>query len=102
MLRITIHETPDEQRLVLEGKLIQPCVAELESAWERTRNERQGRNSVVDLSGATAIDASGKRMLARMSGEGAQFIAKGVATKHLIEEIEQKRTQTHSDLTTKT
>ncbi|MGH9328423.1 MAG: hypothetical protein ACRD2B_17270 [Terriglobia bacterium] len=97
MLRITIHETPAEQRFVLEGKLIQPCVSELESAWERTRNERQGRHCIVDLSGTIAIDPCGKKMLARMSGEGAHFIVTGVATKHLIEGIEQRRSENVSE-----
>lgn len=88
MLRVTICETPHEQQFVLEGKLTQPWIAELESAWERSRTERQGRRCVIDLSGTTAIDPCGKQVLARMSSEGAQFIAKGIATMHLVEDIQ--------------
>lgn len=99
MLRITIHETPDEQRFVLEGKLIQPCVSEIESAWERTQKERRGRRCVIDLRGATAIDQSGKRVLTLMSSEGAQFLVKGVATMHLIEDIEQRRAESPPNVT---
>lgn len=87
MLRITICETPHEQHFVLEGKLTQPWITELESAWERSRSGRRGRRCVIDLSGTTAIDQCGKQMLARMSSEGAQFIAKGVATIHTVEDI---------------
>ncbi len=87
MLKISIFETPTEQRLVLEGKLTEPWIAELESAWEKARNQRQGRNCVIDLSETTAIDQSGKRVLAIMCREGAQFIVEGVATMHLIKVI---------------
>lgn len=88
MLRITISDTADEQRLVLEGKLTEPSVAELESAWEKARSERQGRKCVIDLNGITVIDQYGKRVLNAMCNEGAQFIAQGVATSHMVKEIE--------------
>jgi ABC-type transporter Mla MlaB component len=100
VLRITIYDTPTEQRFVLEGKLTQPWISELESAWEKARNGRQNRKCVVNLNGATVIDQSGKRMLALMCAEGAQLIAQGVATIHLIKDIEQKRTERPSRLTT--
>ena len=88
MLRITISDTPAEQRLVLEGKLTEPSVAELESVWEKARNERQGRKCVIDLSGITLIDQHGKKILTAMCNEGAEFIAQGVATAHMVKEIE--------------
>lgn len=93
MLRITICETSAEQQFVLEGKLTQPWVSELESVWEKSRKGRRERRCIVDLSGATIIDRCGKRLLALMSSEGAQFIAKGVATTHLIEDIERECAQ---------
>jgi hypothetical protein len=87
MLKVTILESPAEQRFVVEGKLTQPWVSELESAWERTRDARRGRRSVVDLSGATFIDKSGTRVLTVMCGEGARFIANGIFVKHLIKQL---------------
>jgi ABC-type transporter Mla MlaB component len=88
MLRVTIFDTPTEQRLVLEGKLTEPWIAEIESAWEKARNQRQGRTCVIDLSETTVIDQSGRRILAMMCNEGAQFIVEGVATMHLIKVIQ--------------
>lgn len=93
MLRITIVDTPAEQRLVLEGKLTEPSIAELELAWEKARNERRGRECVVDLNEITTIDQCGKAILTRMFNEGAQFIAQGVATAHLIRAIQRHSAQ---------
>jgi len=77
MWRLTILESPAEQRFVVEGKLMQPWVSELESAWESARDARRGRRCVVDLSETTGIDRSGRRLLMAMCGEGVRFIAKG-------------------------
>ncbi len=87
MQKVTILENPVEQRFVVDGKLTQPWVSELESAWERERDARRGRRCVVDLSGTTLIDRSGRQLLTTMCGEGVRFIAKGVYVKHLIKQL---------------
>jgi hypothetical protein len=87
MLKVTILESPAEQRFIVEGKLTQPWVPELESAWVRARDTRRGRRCVVDLNGTTLIDWSGRRLLMTMCGEGVRFIAKGVYVKHLIKHL---------------
>lgn len=93
MLRITIFNMPTGLRLVLEGKLAGPWVAELESAWEEARAGNRPQKSVVDLSGVTTVDENGKKLLATMCSEGARFIANGVATIQLIKEIKCKCAQ---------
>ncbi len=87
MLKITILDTPAEQKLVLEGRLMEPDISELESAWQNARGARGTRRCVVDLRNATFIDESGERILLDMQGEGAQFIACGVFTKHRLERV---------------
>jgi hypothetical protein len=87
MLKITILESPTEQRFVVEGKLTQPWVPELETAWESGRDARRGRRSVVDLSDTTCIDESGRQLLLAMSGEGVRIIARGPYIKHLIRQL---------------
>jgi len=42
---------------------------------------------VLDLSDATLIDASGEKLLAEMRSSGAEFVAAGVATRHLLESL---------------
>jgi hypothetical protein len=90
MLRITILDMQVEQRIVLEGKLAEPWVGELESVWEKTRYSRRDRRCVVDLSGTTVIDEKGRRILMVMCAEGARLIAKGVATIQLVKDIKRK------------
>lgn len=102
MLKITTFDEPDEQRLVLEGKLTEPSSTELESAWEKAQAERQGRKCVVDLNGITVIDQYGKRTLAVMCNDGARFIAQGVAFAHLVKEIECRCAQRPTDAASET
>jgi anti-anti-sigma regulatory factor len=90
MLRVTILETSTEQKFVLEGKLTEPWVSDLESAWNSTRQARRGRMCIVDLRDITLVDESGKRILAAMCSEGVQFIVRGVNTRCLVEELEKE------------
>jgi ABC-type transporter Mla MlaB component len=91
MLRITIAETLSEQRWTLEGRLVQPWITELKSCWMRTGTARRERKCVVDLTGVTFIDKSGEKVLAELSKEGAELIATGVYTRHVVHNIERKK-----------
>jgi len=42
---------------------------------------------VVDLSDVTFIDENGERLLSEMRGAGVEFVASGVETKHLLENL---------------
>ncbi len=91
MLRITIAETLTEQRWTLEGRLVHPWVSELKSNWTRTETARRERRCVVDLTAVTFIDKSGEKVLAELSKEGAELIATGVYTQHIVHNIERKK-----------
>jgi hypothetical protein len=45
----------------------------------------------VDVSGVTFVDLDGERVLAAMMKDGAEFIASGVYTKHILEILEKRR-----------
>lgn len=87
MLRITIVETATEQRWTLEGRLVQPWVDELKASWKNRHRPQNGRTCTVDLSQITCIDNSGLRLLRTMSKEGTHFIATGIYTKHVVEQL---------------
>jgi len=91
MLRITISEGPAEQRWTLQGRLVSPWVAELETTWKSSHQRRDARRCVVDLSDVTLIDDQGEKALLVMSRAGAEFIACGVYIKHVVELIEGQR-----------
>jgi hypothetical protein len=87
MLRVTITDTPIEQRWTLQGRMVGPWVAELRSSWKRASRQRENRKCVVDLSEVTLIDKHGERMLRMMADAGVQFVACGVYTKHVVENL---------------
>ena len=87
MLRITITEMATEQRWTLEGRLVQPWVGELRANWKNRHRPQNGRTCTVDLSQITCIDNSGLRLLRTMSKGGTHFIATGIYTKHVLEQL---------------
>jgi anti-anti-sigma regulatory factor len=91
MLRITIAETLTEQRWTLEGRLVHPWISELKSSWTKTETARRERKCVVDLTAVTFIDKSGEKVLAELCKEGAEFIATGVYTQHIVRNIARKK-----------
>src|SRR6267143_3452201 len=93
MLRITIAETLSEQRWTLEGRLVQPWISELKSTWTKTETARRERKCVVDLTGVTFIDRNGEKVLAELSKEGAELIATGCYTSHVIQSLEKKKSK---------
>ena len=88
MLRITIRSDSGMTRLIVEGKLAGACVGELEKSWQAAASDDSSRSLLVDLSGVTFVDAVGKQLLERMHEQGIGFMAAGIMTKCLVEEIE--------------
>jgi hypothetical protein len=87
MLRITHSATFNEQRWILSGQLAGPWVPELRSNWNQVRDRTPGRRYAIDLSDVTLIDESGETLLRDLRDEGAVFVAKGVYTRHLLENL---------------
>ena len=91
MLRITIAETPTEQKWTVEGQLVHPWISELKSTWTRTETARRERKCVVDLNGVTFIDKNGEKVLAELSKQGAELVATGCYTGYVVHNIERKK-----------
>jgi hypothetical protein len=93
MLRITIVDSPSEQRLVLYGKLVGPWIEELQRVWENLRQQLGNRRSVVDLNEVPLIDDSADQLLATMLEQGAEIVARGTANRWLIQAIKAGKTR---------
>ena len=93
MLKITNNTAVNEERWILSGQLAGLWVPELRSNWDQVRDRSRGRKYVIDLSDVTLIDDSGEGLLGELRGEGAELVARGMYTKHLIENIESKEKQ---------
>jgi ABC-type transporter Mla MlaB component len=87
MMRITVLDEKEEQRLMVEGKLAEPFVAELESAWEQVRQDAGSRPIVIDLTGVTRIDGKGEAAVVAMVAEGARLTAKGIYWEYVAKQL---------------
>jgi hypothetical protein len=90
MLRISFAQTDTEQRWTVCGQLAGPWVAELRECWEHGRKIGGRADPLVDLSDVTFIDEAGEKLLSEMRSSGATFVAAGVETKHLGENLRVK------------
>ena len=90
MLRITRIDTPTQQKLILEGRLTLPWIADLRAHWEVTRHEDPARKFVVDLRGVTRIDSAGENALAQMEDQGAEFLVSSLRIKDFLERLKNK------------
>jgi hypothetical protein len=89
MLRICYLHGEGSHEWTLCGQLAGLWVGEFRICWERTRATGPLR-TVVNLSDVTFIDEKGERLLSDMHGAGVEFVAAGVATKHLLENLAAK------------
>jgi hypothetical protein len=90
MLKISILDTPNYRRLMVEGKLIGPWASELASVWRQAATELNGRELVVDVKGLTVITEDGENVLLELMKEGARFRSSGVFTKQVLKRLARK------------
>jgi len=90
MLRIAYSQTEPGQQWTLCGQLAGPWVQELRSFWQYTRRTGAESRAVVDLSDVTFIDENGEGLLSEMRNAGVEFVAAGVETIDLIDNLKDK------------
>jgi len=94
MLRVSYSDTVGGQCWRLYGRLTGPWVDELRSCWRQLRDRAPLAHAVVDLKEVTFIDEDGEKLLGEMMCAGTEFIATGVATKDLLENLKNHREYT--------
>jgi hypothetical protein len=87
MFKISTIETPGQRRLVLEGKLLPPWTAEVESAWKSAGEQLDGRKLVVDVTNVTHLSRDGENTLLKLMKDGAKFSCCDVLTKHVLKRL---------------
>ena len=87
MLKITIHDTAPELRLVLEGRLAGAWVGELRQCWRTAASTTQLRATLLDLREVDFVDSEGQALLAEMHAAGVRMEASCPLIQHIVEEI---------------
>jgi hypothetical protein len=87
MFKISIVETRGQRRLVLEGRLVRPWTAEVESAWRNAAQQLEGRKLIIDLANITLISRDGEDTLFELMKDGARFSSGDVLTKHVLKQL---------------
>lgn len=90
MFKLSIVDTNGHRKMVLEGKLIPPWTQEVESAWQRAKQDNEARRLVVDVNNVTLISPDGEATLLKLMRDGARFTCGGVLTKHLLRQLARK------------
>jgi hypothetical protein len=90
MFKISITDTRSHRRLVVEGKLIEPWVAELRIAWKNASQNLDGRKLLIDLTGLTVISREGEDAIFDLMKQGTKFSCGGVLTRHVLKRLSRR------------
>jgi anti-anti-sigma regulatory factor len=87
MFKISIVDTPTQRKLLVEGKLTEPWVAELRTACKNASRDLNGRKLVINLSSLTVMSREGEDAIFDLMKQGAKFSCGGVLTKHVVKRL---------------
>jgi len=87
VLKISSVETRKERRLVLNGSLISPWTAELQTAYDRAKANLNGRELVINLNDITTISQEGENILISLMNKGTKIRCRGVFTKLMVRHL---------------
>jgi hypothetical protein len=90
MLKVSVVEGPRRCRLVLEGMLIEPWVAEVISEYTKTKGHLDGRELVIDITNLSAVSPAGESALLLLLDDNAKFQS-GVYMKEVLKQLASKR-----------
>lgn len=90
MFKISIVDTRTQRKLVVEGRLSEPWVDELRTAWSSANRDSDGRKVVIDLSSLTVISRAGEDAIFDLMKQGAKFSCAGILTRHVLKGLARK------------
>ncbi len=90
MFKISVVDTRSQRTLVVEGKLIEPWVAELHATWRNASRDLDGRKLVIDVSSLTVISREGEDAIFDLMKGGAKFVCAGILTRHVLKRLARK------------
>jgi hypothetical protein len=91
MFKISIVDTRSVRKLVVEGTLIGPWVAELGTTWRNASQDLGRLKLVIDLRNLTVISREGEDAIFDLMKQGAKFSCGGVLTTHVLKQLARKK-----------
>ena len=86
MLKVTMYTEQGVNRLVVEGRLVDPEASEVARVWLQARVADPFKTIEVDLSDVTYADEGGRELLATMHRQGVRLVGSGAMTRALIDD----------------
>ncbi len=86
MMKAQVEERLGAVTLKVCGRLAEGWVDELDKCWRDARSAHHGPIA-VDLRSVTFIDHAGEALLRRMHGDGATFLAAGLLTREVVNQV---------------
>ena len=87
--------SPGEQRWSLQGQLVGQWAVEFRSTWRKACVVGDTRKCIVELIEVTSIDRNGEEALSEIMGDGGEFVASDVYTKHLLQNLRSELERSH-------
>jgi hypothetical protein len=87
MFKISVVDTRAQRKLVVEGRLSEPWVAELFATWRNANRDLDGRKLLIDVSSVTVISREGEDAIFNMMREGARFSSGSICTRYLLKRL---------------
>jgi hypothetical protein len=87
MFKISTVETQSQRRLVVEGALVEPGIAELRTTWRSAIRDLDGRKLRIDLRSVTVISREGEDAIFDLMKQGAKFSCAGICTKYMVKRL---------------
>ena len=88
-MKISLVERLRRRRLIVDGKLIAPWVAEFTIACKKAIDDLHGRELVIDLRSVTAISPEGEGVLLQLMRKKLKFQC-GIFMKELLRQLARK------------
>jgi hypothetical protein len=93
VFKISIVDTRSQRKLIVEGTLVGPWVAELGTTWRNANQDLDRRKLVIDLRNLTVISREGEDAMFDLMKKGAKFSCGGVLTRHVLKQLVRKKQQ---------
>jgi hypothetical protein len=94
MLKISVEESDNSVRLILEGRLVGPWVEELQRVCQTQYADDPNSHLIVDLCDVTSMDTHGEELLQQLYRRGAALTCSGVLNQYLVELMSHQKRKT--------